>query len=72
VIPNVRVIDHEDGYEFDLNVEVYEDPDAKIDSDRHGRLGIARANVCGDCGYAEIFVNGHERLWDAYQKSLEG
>lgn len=67
VIPDVRMIDHEDGYEVDLNVEVYENPEARIDTDRHGHYGTTRANICGACGYAELFVRGHESLWETYE-----
>lgn len=66
VIPDVRMIDHEDGYEVDLNVEVYEHPEAKIDMDRGGHYGVTRANICGECGYIELFVRDHEVLWDTY------
>jgi predicted nucleic-acid-binding Zn-ribbon protein len=69
IIRGARMVDHEEGYELDLQVEVYEHPEAKIDVDRHARHGVARLNVCGACGYAELFVEGHEKLWAAYRQS---
>ena len=66
IIPNARVIDHEEGYELDLNVEVYEHPEAKLDSGRRGRYGSVRAQVCGSCGHATFFVTNARKLWAAY------
>ena len=69
IIPRVRIIDHEEGYELDLNVEVYECPDARLE--KRGHYGTLAADVCADCGHAELFVQKARELWDVYQKSLE-
>lgn len=66
-IPEVRVIDHEDGYELDLNVEVYEAPTAPLE--KRPRYGKVRARVCARCGHAEMFVTDAGALWEAYQRS---
>jgi hypothetical protein len=29
------------------------------------------ARICADCGYAELYAEGAERLYQAYQRSLE-
>ncbi len=67
IIPNARVIDHEDGYELDLNVEVYEAPDDPLE--KRGRYGKVRARICGDCGHATVFVTDAAKLWETYLRS---
>ena len=70
IIPNVRVIDHAVGYELDLNVEVDEDPGARLERKPH--YGKVRARLCASCGHAELFVADAGALWDSYQRSLSG
>ena len=70
IIPKVRIIDHEEGYELDLNVEVCERPNAPLE--KRGHYGRLCADVCADCGHAELFVPQARELWDVYQKSLAG
>ena len=69
IIRDARMVDHEDGYELDLEVEVCENPEAKIDVDRHRHHGATRVNICGACGFAEMFVTRHEDLWKTYKNS---
>jgi hypothetical protein len=68
VIPCGRVIDHEEGYELDLNLQVCERPDVKLEKRSH--YGVLRARVCGNCGHAELFVPEAGKLWHVYEKSL--
>ena len=67
IIPKVRVIDHEEGYELDLNVEVDEDPTAALERKPH--YGKVRARLCTSCGHAEMFVENAHALWEVYRHS---
>jgi hypothetical protein len=69
VIPSVRVIEHDDGYELDLSVQVCERPDGKLD--QRGHYASLRARVCCNCGHTELLVANPDKLWDAYQKSQQ-
>jgi hypothetical protein len=66
VIPGVRIVDRGDGNaRRDLQVEVYESPDALIFKGTH--QGTLTASICGKCGYAELYVSNAEELFDVYK-----
>jgi hypothetical protein len=68
VIPNVRVVDRGDNNsKRDLQVEVYESPEAWLFKGTHA--GTITATVCGRCGYAEMYVSNPQELLAAYRKS---
>jgi hypothetical protein len=68
VIPNVRIVDRGDGnMRRDLQVELYENPDAFIFKGAHA--GTLSASICGSCGYIEIRVSNPQELLTAYKKS---
>jgi predicted nucleic-acid-binding Zn-ribbon protein len=70
VIPDVRIIDRGDGnWKLDLQVELYEHPDALLFKGTH--QGTLRAAICGRCGHAELYVTNPGDLWAAYQRSRE-
>lgn len=69
VIPSVRVIEHDDGYELDLKVQVSERPGGKLDMRTH--YAPLRAKVCCNCGHTDLLVADPEKLWAAYQKSQQ-
>jgi hypothetical protein len=71
IIPQVRIIDHEEGYDLDLEVAVYERPDAGLDVERRAHQGSLRADVCADCGHAELYVNNLRELWKAHRQASE-
>lgn len=54
----------------DLQVEVETKPNARIFK---GVVGFSlRANVCGTCGHAELFVTEPDELRRAYARQLQG
>src|SRR5688500_12323448 len=54
VIPDVRILDRNESWMNDLQVEVYENPNALLFRGAHG--GSLRASICGRWGYAELYV----------------
>ncbi len=70
VIPNVRIIDRSGrsgGLRRDLQVEVYEDPNALIFWGTHA--GTLSAWICGRCGFADLYVDNPGELLAAYRES---
>jgi len=66
VIAGVRVRDR--GADFgDLEVVVYENPDALLLKGSH--QGKLSATVCAQCGFTELYAANPRELWDAYQRS---
>lgn len=35
------------------------------------KSGYLKARICGDCGYAELYVDNASELYAAYEKSLQ-
>ena len=65
VIPRVRVLDRDEGGTHrDLQVEVQRRPNAMLFK-RPERSTIS-AQVCGACGYAELYVEAPRALYAAY------
>lgn len=51
----------------DSRIRVAARPDAKIFKERaESKL---RADVCGECGFVQLFALQPEKLWDAYRRS---
>lgn len=49
----------------DLAVLVYEDPKALVFKGAH--KGTLYAQICGECGYAEIYLENPQELYAVYQ-----
>lgn len=68
IIRNLRIVDRtlEEGWGAtinDLKLEVLTKPNARI---RKGAVGIPlSANVCGNCGYTELYVKDINKLLEA-------
>ncbi len=69
IIPGVRILDEQGGASTDLHVVVYKSPESLLFK---GRVyGTLRADVCGQCGHADLRVDKAEQLYDAYQEALK-
>ena len=68
VMGNLYIPDYHShhGDKSDLSVEIYENPGAVIFKDK--RKVKLTAQVCGDCGYTELYVDSPKRLWKIYQE----
>ena len=69
MVPDVRVIDRGDQnmrQSTELGLET--DPQALFFKDEV-RIGT-RAQVCGECGFVEVYAADPARLWDAYVDRL--
>ena len=70
IIPNVRILDRMSAADFDatdLTTVVYDNPGALVFKGKH--LGFLNAQICGQCGYTELFVSNPEELLAAYKKA---
>ena len=68
LIPDVRIVDRGDGnVRRDLQVEVYESPDALIFKGTHA--GSLSVSICGQCGYAELYVSNSAELLEVYRQN---
>jgi hypothetical protein len=71
VIPRARIIDRADyNLNTDLTIHVYENPEALIF--KGASEGILRAQICGECGYVETYVENPEELYAAYLRVKSG
>ena len=65
IMPNVRIVDHGDqGIHHPLSAEVDRNPTARMF--KNPVASAMHAVVCGDCGFAEIYVDNPAVLYDAY------
>lgn len=67
IIPNLRIHDryiarHDDW----IGIEILGKPEALIFKDTHKEF--LRANVCGECGNVDLFVENPKRLWETYSQ----
>ena len=71
VIANVRIPDYHShlGDKTDLVVEIYDNPDSLLFKGKH--QGKLTARVCGQCGFAELFVSNPQKLWKIYRESVK-
>lgn len=70
IIPNIPISDHYGDLGWrarQATVEVAGKPDAFVFRDT--AVSELSVNICGDCGYAELFVTGARALWDKYEQS---
>lgn len=70
VMQNVEVLDRDHGGTQELSVQVNKNPLALIFRGR--TYGTLRAEICSQCGHAELYVADPQQLaalWDAYQAS---
>jgi predicted nucleic-acid-binding Zn-ribbon protein len=63
IIKRARVLDTGQGAQRDLTVEVERNPNALLF--RGASRGTLRARICGRCGYAMLFSNNIQELYDA-------
>jgi hypothetical protein len=69
IIPEVFVMDRQEGPPAPLTVRVHGDPQAWIFKDTlYGNLS---ARICGDCGYTELWVKNPNELYEKYRQGLE-
>jgi predicted nucleic-acid-binding Zn-ribbon protein len=69
VIPDVWVVDRAENGNKQLSVRIDRDPSAWFDTGTEWTE--LRANVCGQCGYAELYASNPGALWKAYQDRLK-
>ena len=70
IIPNALIEDKGmSNVPWSLSVRVEEKPDALVFKGRH--TTALRAWVCGACGFAELYAEEPQALYDAYARSLE-
>lgn len=67
IMPEVRIFARRPGnLKHDLQVQVFERPDALIFKEAH--FGVLKARVCGRCGSVELYASNPQGLWAAHQK----
>jgi predicted nucleic-acid-binding Zn-ribbon protein len=70
IIPRARVTElAPDSHEVSVRVAVTERPEALVFKGE--RRVDTYAKVCGECGYAELYVDDPLALYDSYMKSRE-
>ena len=70
VIPDARLVDRGDGdARHTLEVGLVRQPDAMLV--KHEERVAVRAQVCGDCGFVELYAADPAKLWGAYLDRLE-
>ena len=67
VIPNVRV--HGDFRDHKLMVEIVENPEAWVDKGVHE--SILTSNMCGQCGFVELYAKNPAELLKAYRQKQQ-
>src|SRR5690349_6763261 len=71
MIPRVRVLDRDEGgSRRDLQVEVQRRPNAMLF--KRPERSTVSAQVCGACGYAELYVEAPHALYAAYLEADAG
>ncbi len=69
IIPRARVTDLAGQYRGEVGVGIAERPEAIVfKGHRHVTV---HARVCGECGYAELYVEDPGELFESYLKSRE-
>ena len=69
IVPRVRIMDrgHGSGDAGDLTVVFYDNPEALIFRGAH--KGALFAQICGECGYTEMFLENPQDFHAAYLKA---
>lgn len=70
IIPRARVADRDGGGWYDLQIEVRRRPNALIF--KGAQRSSVVAQVCGACGYVELFVETPGTIYDAYVRADAG
>jgi predicted nucleic-acid-binding Zn-ribbon protein len=71
VVPKVRIMDrgHYSGDAGNLTLVIYENPEAFLFKGSHE--GTLYAQVCGDCGYTELYLDDPSKIYDIYESQQE-
>jgi hypothetical protein len=69
IIPDAQIFDQGQYSDGHLKVVVAEDPEAWVF--KGNKLTALRAQVCGECGHAELRVEDPHLLYEVYLKSRE-
>jgi hypothetical protein len=71
IIPGCRIMDrgHYSGDAGDLTVVFYDNPNALIFKGTH--QGTLYAQICGDCGFTEMFLEDAQEVYAAYLESQQ-
>jgi len=67
MMEDIQVFDQGQNSDGKLKMIVAEKPDAMLF--KQNKLHAIRANVCGECGFAEFFVDTPRELYESYRKS---
>jgi predicted nucleic-acid-binding Zn-ribbon protein len=68
LFPQVRIVDFAHG-NYDkrsLKVEIVENPEAWVFKGIH--QGVLTATICGQCGFAELYVRDPQELLEVYRR----
>jgi hypothetical protein len=72
IVPDVPLLDHYGeygGFSDAAKVEVHGDPNAWFFKET--ATGKVTADICGDCGHAELRVSNFRELYEKYCKAQE-
>jgi predicted nucleic-acid-binding Zn-ribbon protein len=72
IIPSVPLLDaygEVGGLTKQQEVRVQGNPGAWVFKET--ATGNLMANICGACGYTELYATNHQELFDAYQRSQQ-
>lgn len=70
IVPDARLVDRGDGdMRKTLEIGLETKPDAVVFK-KEVRVAL-RAQVCGDCGFVDLFATQPGALWEAYLDRLE-
>lgn len=67
VIPEVRVQDQGDNSDGNLKARVDEYPHALLF--KGTVCGTIKARICGECGYAEFYVDNPKEMYETYLRT---
>ncbi len=68
LIPDTWILDQGQGSDHQLYAVVLGNPDALVFKERV--YGALTADICGDCGHADLKVNNPDELYRQYLRSL--
>ncbi len=67
MMEGVQVFDQGQHSDGKLKVRVAEKPDALLF--KQNKLAIITANICGECGFTEFYVENPREFYASYRKS---
>jgi hypothetical protein len=53
----------------DITAAIYENPDAMLF--KYSHQGSLYAQICGECGHAELFLENPQEFYDVYKNKLQ-